>query len=85
MRKLTTEAVVERLCKLLFISADENDPSCAISTYGMDSMIAAELRNWLVKVFGTDVSFLDLLDPQMKIIDLVDQVMSSMEQVPNGD
>lgn len=58
---------MNRLAKLLITPSGEIDPSRAVSDYGMDSMIAAELRNWFVKNFQTDVTFLELLNPQTKI------------------
>ena len=73
-RQAVTAAIVDRLAKLLFTPSDEIDPSRAVSDYGMDSMIAAELRNWFVKSFQTDVTFLDLLNPQTKILGLVEKV-----------
>ena len=76
VQQLAKEAIVERLAKLLFIPVNEIDPALAVSAYGMDSMIAAELRNWLVKTFQTDVSFLELLSPQMKIEKLVEMAVA---------
>lgn len=73
-RQIVTRAVLNRLAKLLFTSSEEIDPSRGVSEYGMDSMIAAELRNWFVKSFHTDVTFLELLNPQTKILDLVEKV-----------
>lgn len=73
-RQIVTKAILDRLAKLLFTPSDEMDPSRGVSEYGMDSMIAAELRNWFVKSFQTDVTFLELLNPQTKILDLVEKV-----------
>ncbi len=73
-RQVVTQAVLNRLAKLLFTSSEEIDPSRGVSEYGMDSMIAAELRNWFVKSFRTDVTFLELLNPQTRIVDLVEKV-----------
>lgn len=80
VRRLVTEAVVGRLAKLLFVPVDRIDPARAVSEYGMDSMIAAELRNWLVKTFSTDVSFLELLSPEMKVETLVEMVVARRSQ-----
>ena len=68
-----TTAILDRLAKLLFRPSDEMDPTRAVSEYGVDSMIAAELRNWFVKSLQTDVTFLELLNPQTKIQDLVEK------------
>lgn len=79
-RRIVTGAILERLGKLLFTPSEEMDPSKAVSEYGMDSMIAAELRNWFVKSFGTDVTFLELLNPSTKIMDLVEKVAGVWEK-----
>ncbi|KAL9047293.1 MAG: hypothetical protein Q9214_000093 [Letrouitia sp. 1 TL-2023] len=73
-RKVVTGAILDRLGKLLFTPSEEMDPSKAVSEYGMDSMIAAELRNWFNKTFQTDVTFLELLNPATKIMKLVEKV-----------
>ncbi|KAL8886198.1 MAG: hypothetical protein Q9215_006064 [Flavoplaca cf. flavocitrina] len=79
-RCIVTGAILERLGKLLFTPSEEMDPGKAVSEYGMDSMIAAELRNWFVKSFGTDVTFLELLNPSTKIMDLVEKVAGAWEK-----
>lgn len=80
MKALITEAIIERLAKLLFISTDEIEPSQAVSDYGMESTITAELRNWLVKNLATDISFLELLNPATKINLLADMVLSKYDK-----
>ena len=80
VQQLVTDAIVDRLAKLLFVPVDWIDPAHAVSEYGMDSMIAAELRNWLVKTFDTDVSFLELLSPEMKVETLVEMAVARRSQ-----
>ena len=80
VQQVVMEVIVERLAKLLFLPVDRIDPAHAVSVYGMDSMIAAELRNWLVKTFDTDVSFLELLSPEMKIETLVEMAVARRSQ-----
>lgn len=45
---------MERLARLLLVPVDQIGSSHAVSDYGIDSMIAAKLSNWLVKTFKTD-------------------------------
>lgn len=80
VRRLVTEAIVERLAKLLFVPVDRIDAANAVSEYGMDSMIAAELRNWFVKTFDTDVYFLELLSRDMKVETLVEMAVARRSQ-----
>lgn len=75
-RELVMQRILYRLAKLLFLPVDEIDATRAVSHYGMDSMIAAELRNWLMKTFQTDISFLELLNPQTLILDLVERSLA---------
>lgn len=42
-----------------------------VSRYGVDSLVAGELRNWLIKTFGLEVSMLQLLSKNGRIEDLV--------------
>ncbi|KAK7991239.1 hypothetical protein PG988_000033 [Apiospora saccharicola] len=39
----------------------------SVAAYGLDSMIGAELRSWLHKQFGLEVTFQQLLTPAMTI------------------
>lgn len=59
---------------MLSVPLDEVDEGTAINQYGIDSMIAAELRNWLFAGFGSDVSLLNLLANTMTVRRLVEEV-----------
>ena len=63
-----------KVSKLLYIPLDEVDEGTAISQYGIDSMIAAEFRNWLFGSFGKDVSLLSLLANTMTVRKLAEEV-----------
>jgi aryl carrier-like protein len=54
-----------KISRLLYVPLDEVDVDKAINDYGIDSMIAAELRNWFFSSFGKEVSLLKLLSPTM--------------------
>ncbi|KAL8758325.1 MAG: hypothetical protein Q9199_001581 [Rusavskia elegans] len=74
---LVLKMTMERLSKLLFIATEEIDPEKGLSDYGMDSMIAAELRNWLWKTFSLDIPFLDLLEPGLRIGILAEKALEA--------
>lgn len=67
---LVTDAVVKTVAQMLFIDASGVDASRTVADYGVDSLIAAELRNWFNVAFGADISMLEMLDTatSMKIL-----------------
>ncbi|KAI1827427.1 putative polyketide synthase [Xylaria intraflava] len=71
---IAQEAVVTHLAKLLSIEADDIDARKAMSHYGLDSLVAAELRNWLMKSFGVEATVLQLLSGTAKIGSLADMI-----------
>ena len=46
---------------LLMIPVDDIDPSKSISEYGMDSLVAVEMRNWLLREFEVALPIIELL------------------------
>lgn len=53
-----------KLCSLLMVQDEDLDLTKAIVTYGLDSLIAVEFRNWIVKEVGTRLQMLDLMTSQ---------------------
>lgn len=53
--------------EMLFIDASGVGPTRTVAEYGVDSLIAAELRNWFNTSFMADISMLDLLDTRMSM------------------
>lgn len=45
------------------------DPTVPVAKYGLDSMIGAELRNWIFKEYALDIPFQQLLGPPAAVID----------------
>lgn len=43
------------------------DPTVPVAKYGLDSMIGAELRNWIFKEYALDIPFQQLLGPTLMI------------------
>ena len=70
LANLINGALKARLAKMLFLDKDAIDDSKTLATYGMDSMIAAELRSWLVKTWDINMSLWDILDPSATIASL---------------
>ncbi len=66
--ELVSEHFTNKLARLLLVELDRfGDPSVPIASYGLDSMIGAELRNWIFKEYALDIPFQQLLGPTLTI------------------
>lgn len=76
--------VVDKLSRMLLVPAEDFEfEGSSVASYGIDSMIGAELRNWLFKQFGLEISFQQLLGSTMSVKALavaVAQQMGFVEQ-----
>lgn len=58
--------IMERCSRILMRPVEEFEmDGASVAEYGLDSMIGAELRNWLFKEFGLDMPFQRLLAPKL--------------------
>ncbi|OTA80299.1 hypothetical protein M434DRAFT_401803 [Hypoxylon sp. CO27-5] len=53
-------SLVDRLARALGISADDIDERRSLSDYGVDSLMAVELRNWIRRDFGAAVAVFEI-------------------------
>jgi hypothetical protein len=73
-----SEHFIEKLSRLLLVPLDEFEPDVkSIASYGLDSMIGAELRNWIFKEFALDIPFQQLLGESMTITKFSSQVCAN--------
>lgn len=72
-----TNSIIARMADMLFISPDGIDATKGVAAYGMDSLIAAELRNWFLRTYECIISFLKLLDAATSIKELANIVIAS--------
>ena len=54
------DALVRKISQLSATPLEEIEPDQPLLTYGLDSLIAVELRNWMVSELGSRVSLLEL-------------------------
>jgi NADPH:quinone reductase-like Zn-dependent oxidoreductase len=66
-----------KVSRLLYIPKEDIDTTRPIKSYGIDSMVAAELRRWTFSSFGTDISLLKLLHPSTTVEKLAGWVTDS--------
>ncbi|CAJ2505535.1 Uu.00g129290.m01.CDS01 [Anthostomella pinea] len=74
-----TEHFVDKLARMLLLGPDQFDELDvrSIADYGIDSMIGAELRNWIFKEYRMDVPFQQLLGPTLSITKFATQVCAT--------
>ena len=80
---LIQNVVASKLAKSMMISVDEIDVNRPVSSYGVDSLVAAEMRNWCFRDLKADISVFELLSGN-SITMLADQIASRSILVPLG-
>jgi hypothetical protein len=55
------EALIKKLSKMLSIAQEELDANKPMHLYGVDSLVAVELRNWFARELHADVAIFDIL------------------------
>ena len=56
-----TKAIATKLSEDFMIPADDIDPAQPVSAFGVDSLVAVELRNWLLSQTKAEVSIFDVV------------------------
>jgi NADPH:quinone reductase-like Zn-dependent oxidoreductase/NAD(P)-dependent dehydrogenase (short-subunit alcohol dehydrogenase family) len=59
--EIITEAIRMQLSSLLVVSKDDIDPRKPIHMYGVDSLVAVEMKNWFAKGVGVEVGTTEIL------------------------
>ena len=67
-------AITNAVAKMLFVDVESVDATKSVADSGVDSLIAAELRNWFYQALGTNISMLDLLDPNVSIVSQAEKI-----------
>ena len=67
----------------MMIAMDEIDVNRPVSSYGVDSLVAAEMRNWCFRDLKADISVFELLSGN-SITMLADQIVNRSALVPSG-
>ena len=56
-----TEALTTKLAKWMMISAEDIDAAKPVSSYGVDSLVAVEIRSWAYKEAGAEISIFEVM------------------------
>lgn len=62
--ELVLDALLQQLGKILNYKPADLDPARSMHAYGVDSLVAVELRVWMTKEVGSDISVFDLTGDQ---------------------
>lgn len=58
---IVTEALATKLARALSMKVEDIETDQPIYSYGVDSLVAIELRNWISKEFGADVPVFEII------------------------
>lgn len=61
MYNAVMDALKDRLARALGVETDDVDSGRLVSSYGVDSLMAVELRNWVRRDYDVDVAVFDIL------------------------
>jgi hypothetical protein len=75
---LVTTFLVQRISALLMIPMDSIVTTKSVAHYGVDSLVAVELRSWVLLMFEFAVPLLKLLDESVSIEELAKVVVENL-------
>ena len=70
--------IKKRFSNLLLVAMEDLNPGKPMSSYGIDSMLAAVIRSWVYQTFKVDVDLMALLSQSATIQSLVEIVEGKM-------
>lgn len=76
--EIAVKALVEKMARALAITAGDIDVAKPLFEYGVDSLVALELRNWIVKEFRSEIAVFDIMGG-ISIADLGSLLIERME------
>ncbi|KAE9567271.1 Highly reducing polyketide synthase alt5 [Colletotrichum fructicola] len=81
-----TKAIVQKLSRALGIDAATIDSSQPLHAYGVDSLVAVELRTWLSKEMGAEVAVFDMVgDSTIRSLGTFVAARSTLVRINNGE
>ncbi|VUC30962.1 unnamed protein product [Clonostachys rosea] len=74
------KVITKKLSFLILLPVEKLDIKTALSDFGMDSMLAAELRQYIFGATNVDISFLELMDKKTSVTSLAKSVMAKLQE-----
>ena len=60
--KIVLTALIAKLSRTLSAAVEDFDPQRSMNSYGADSLVAIEMKNWLLIEFGIEMAVFEILD-----------------------
>lgn len=74
-------ALVRKLAKAMMVEIEDLDPTRPANSYGVDSLVAVEVRAWVFKEVKSDVSVFDILS-NMPLASLATKIAAKSSLLP---
>ena len=67
--KIFTDSIIGKTSTMLMIPLDDIEASESITEYGLDSLVAVEIRNWMARDLGATLTLIELLtSPSIELL-----------------
>lgn len=76
-----TNALVQKVADMFSLQVTDVDPSLSLASYGVDSLVAVEMRNWLAITVAADLSIFDIMQSS-SVASLSAKVAQKIQHVP---
>lgn len=74
-RQVAVQGVLQKLSEVLSVARDDVDAQRSMASYGLDSLTAIEVRNWITRELGATLEILELLT-SANVTDLAELIVS---------
>ncbi|KAI1089063.1 putative polyketide synthase [Rostrohypoxylon terebratum] len=82
---ITKDLIAKKMSNLILVPLAKLDVKTPLSDFGMDSMLAAELRQYIFSATGADVLFLTLMDKATNVTTLGGIVADKLQESRNKE
>nr|XP_036584024.1 uncharacterized protein CTRU02_06155 [Colletotrichum truncatum]KAF6793283.1 hypothetical protein CTRU02_06155 [Colletotrichum truncatum] len=76
-RTVVSEMLTYKVAQCLKVAEDEVDPAKSLPSYGINSLVAIEIRNWIFREIKAEVTIFNLIAP-VPLSKLVDKIVTGL-------